>query len=282
MKKIITYFLLITWLFLIFVGIMTLINPDWLEFLNKKEKTDVSRNLSETANYKKDNAHFDEAISLYQYAIEIDSTNGNAYLGLGEALLSQNKLQKAEKNLKKSIKHDPFLVHKAYENLAFIYIENRQFKEAKDAFKKAIETSTNPSSGLFYLGNLYLDIGESDSALYYIEKSKDKYFDLKTHYIASLRYAKRFNKYDNPSEVPLIEDILSKEITIDDLSKYDLKTHSNYLHNNEVAFAIFHLLGIAHARSGNNNLACNNLNMALRISPQNRNILNVIEQIGCN
>lgn len=96
---------------------------------------------------------YDEAISAYNSALELDKKADNAYLGLGIA-----KLQKALTNDKSSanLLNEALVIFKtitakdakntvAWTNLGVCYQKNKKYKDAANAYKKALELNPNSS-----------------------------------------------------------------------------------------------------------------------------------------
>jgi CHAT domain-containing protein/tetratricopeptide (TPR) repeat protein len=151
------------------------------------DKQVVFNNLGQNVFIQK---KYSEAINYYQKAI---STNPKAQrrpyflLNLGEVFVRSNQSDKAflafedayknYKNLLRTTPKDYIFESSYYHNLGTYYLENQQFKQAKNLFSKAIllldSTGNFRGKSFVYekIGQVYLKEKRNKEALYYFQKA---------------------------------------------------------------------------------------------------------------
>lgn len=104
------------------------------------------------------------AEEIWRQVIEQDPNNAPAYLGLGNRLRDQNKLEEAIAAYERAIAVDP--------NYAFGYVglgnalrENNQLEAAKTQYEQAIELNPNLPGVYWNLGNVFADLGNLEGAI---------------------------------------------------------------------------------------------------------------------
>ncbi|CBN58033.1 MULTISPECIES: TIGR04372 family glycosyltransferase [Kamptonema] len=95
---------------------------------------------------------FQEAISAYRRAVELNPNSDESFHCLGESLASKGKLDEAILAYRRAIELNPSL-DKSYYNLGKILAKQNHFDEAIFAYRYAIELNPN-------LGEVYLELGE--------------------------------------------------------------------------------------------------------------------------
>lgn len=104
------------------------------------------------------------AEEIWRQVIEQDPNNAPAYLGLGNRLRDQNKLEEAIAAYERAIAVDP--------NYAFGYVglgnalrESNQLEAAKVQYEQAIELNPNLPGVYWNLGNVLADLGSFEEAI---------------------------------------------------------------------------------------------------------------------
>jgi len=181
--------------------------------------------LNNGLNYTK-TGRYQEAISEYQKALEIDPNSISAYLNMGASYRYLGDSQKAIDCFQKILTIDPKEVN-ALNNLAVVYVELKKYDEAIAYFKKALEIK--PDSALLCegLGLVYVNLNQYKEASEWFTKAiqndpKDGglYYDLGLTYLylkdydqakKNLLMAKEFYKSQNKAEaINQIDTALSK------------------------------------------------------------------------
>jgi len=108
--------------------------------------------------------NFQAAEEIWRQVIEQDPDNAPAYLGLGNRLRDQNKLEEAIAAYEKAIEVDP--------NYAFAYVglgnalrSDNQLEAAKTQYQQAIELNPNLPGVYWNLGNVLSELGDLEEAI---------------------------------------------------------------------------------------------------------------------
>jgi tetratricopeptide (TPR) repeat protein len=112
----------------------------------------------------------DDAILLYQKAIELDPQYSNAYNNLGAAYRHKGDIDKAIAFTEKAIALEP-KNSKAYNNLGIIYYDKRDWYKAIALYKKAIELNPILSEAYNNLGSAYYAIGDIEKQIEFYKKA---------------------------------------------------------------------------------------------------------------
>ncbi|MGF1541125.1 MAG: tetratricopeptide repeat protein [Pleurocapsa sp.] len=104
--------------------------------LNPKQPTWVYQHL---ANIFSRNNQIEEAIKIYQYAIELQPKNSSLYRGLAKLQAQKGNREIAISKYRKAIELEPEQPSWVYRNLGNILNENQQIKESITAYQKAIK-----------------------------------------------------------------------------------------------------------------------------------------------
>ena len=107
---------------------------------------------------------YDQAISDFSKAIEINPRLAPAYNNRGTAYLYTARYEQAILDLSKAVEIDPRLAH-AYNNRGWAYIKMEQYDEAVSDFNKTIEIDPRLAEAYFYRAVVYSLLEEYDKAL---------------------------------------------------------------------------------------------------------------------
>jgi tetratricopeptide (TPR) repeat protein len=130
------------------------------EVAAKEAEADGWFNKGNTA-YQANN--YDEAITCYKKAAEIDPGFASAYFNLGIIYAKRKQTDDAISAYKKVLTIDP-AYHAARNNLASIYIQKGMIDEAISELETAIAGSADYSRAHFNLGECYLKKGNKAKA----------------------------------------------------------------------------------------------------------------------
>ncbi len=118
------------------------------------------------------NGKLPEALGELRKAIELDNDNPIAHNNIALVYLFRDRLESAEKHLNRALRLQPNYTE-AKNNLGRVYIESKKLREAIDVLEEATEdlTYTEPQKTYGNLSLAYFEMGDTNSALKYIEKS---------------------------------------------------------------------------------------------------------------
>ena len=101
---------------------------------------------------------------------------GVAYFGRGIMFQDMNNYSRAVEEYKMAIENDlnptAMIKDKAYMNIGTIYMGKKKYKDAKEAYLKAVESNSRNGLAHYYLGLAYLRAGEYEQAEKESEEAK--------------------------------------------------------------------------------------------------------------
>jgi tetratricopeptide (TPR) repeat protein len=110
-----------------------------------------------------DQGKFDKAISDYNEAIRLDPNNAGAYNNRGDVYDDQGKFDEAIRDYNKAIRLNPNDAD-AYDNRGIAYWKQRKFDKAIIDYNKAIRLDPNDANAYNHRGIAYRDQGKFDKA----------------------------------------------------------------------------------------------------------------------
>ncbi len=265
-QSIITWILLVFWVFLMAVGVATAIDPNWLDFLSKEEKLDTAMKLEEAGNTMLDRGNIVRAEELFREALEIKPDFGNAMIGLGRVYLNYGKEDIAIQMFQKALDNDPFLPDFAYGNLGVIYERRGELDKALYCYKKASEVAPEATGSLINIGQVYLDMEKPDTAAIYFKQAIENISDMEVAYRGSMIFARRVHP-EKVEMVKTIDEKLAEGISAEELSLYDRDIFEYSRIHTDRSRAAHHLLGISLAIQGRFDEGIEYLEIAEKIAP---------------
>ena len=110
-----------------------------------------------------DGGHYEQAVSRYSRAIELDPRNGDAYRRLGMAYDSDGEHDKALAAFRRAIEMDPEH-YRNYQALGNFLHTRAAYFEALDPLRKAVELAPGEAAPHFVLGRAYMALGKYEDA----------------------------------------------------------------------------------------------------------------------
>ena len=118
--------------------------------------------------------NFQEAISYYKKAIQINPNLSEAHNNLGYAYQGLGKTQEAINCYQKAIQINPNL-SEVHNNLGYAYQELGKTQEAMNCYQKAIQINSDYVEAHNNLGHLYRELGKTQEAMNCYQKAIDLY-----------------------------------------------------------------------------------------------------------
>ena len=112
---------------------------------------------------------YEEGITKFTRAIELNPRYGHAYLNLGYTYSMMGKIPEAIQAYEKALLLSPHIQSEGHNNLGLAYIQQGRIEEGIKAFQKAIEARPNNAYPYYNLGNYYAKKGGNDQAIFYLE-----------------------------------------------------------------------------------------------------------------
>ena len=134
--------------------------------INEKERS--SQDWILLGNVLADNGEPENAVYMYQKALEADPKCYKAYYNLGNYYVEKGQFNQAVENYKKAVKikqDNPYI----YYNLATVYIKLENFNQAKINLNKAIMYKSNVPEFHYNLAYVYRRLGKDNLAQTYLD-----------------------------------------------------------------------------------------------------------------
>jgi len=256
------------WLFLMSFGVVSSINPRWLQELSRKGIATESRTYKNSGDALLQNGHYQLAISDYQKALEIKSDNIGALVNLAIAFGRNGNWAQAYKILNDALLMEDVQKNVIYLNLGELYKNREKWNKAIDCYKNALAYKIDQVSIYYKLGNLYIIKKQYEDALDALKKALMLNLNSKTEYLDMLRHSIALYK-DDTLNLSIIEKQLADGINDSDIAFYDLKTIQRTKRNSRDVAKIHHRLGFVYAQLGAFTKAVEHLRISLQIWPDN-------------
>lgn len=277
-QMMIAWILVFSWLFLMAIGVATVIDPDWLDSFTQTEKTETAMMIEQAGSDMFYKGNLLEAERLYRDALRIKPDYGRAMIGLGQVYLEYGRIDDAIEMFNQSLKNDPILPDFAYGNLGAIYENRGNFSLALEYYHMAANTAPEATGALVSIGRLYMQHEMQDSAIVYYRTALNNLLDMRIAYRASMIFAKQHKSTDS-TLIANVDRALDEDEFDSTLYDYELFHYSRvFSHRGR---EIYHNLGVSLAVSKQFDEAIPLLEYALKIAPDNqviRSALNLARQ----
>ena len=167
------------------------IDAKWSE-IPKAAIHDLERGLAAVVDRK-----LDKAEAEFRKAIETAPTFAPAYAALGKLYLMQARVEDAITNLHLAIRYDPSDFDSRL-SLGIAFLNHNEFAGAKRELSEAVALNKTAVTPRYYLGLVYVQMKDIDSAQKEFEAAKqmigDNSFPLLHRYLGGVYVAKQMNK----------------------------------------------------------------------------------------
>jgi tetratricopeptide (TPR) repeat protein/predicted Ser/Thr protein kinase len=143
---------------------------------------------------------YDEAVSQYRRAVELEPTNDDAIRGLASAYAKLGKTDEAEKTLQGAINVRP-QYWKGYNSLGALYVSEGRYEEAAKMFAQVIALAPDSFRGYSNLGATYIRLGRYQDAVKALQNSikirptEDAFSNLGTAFYSLREFENAANNY---------------------------------------------------------------------------------------
>ncbi|MCF7920222.1 MAG: tetratricopeptide repeat protein [Candidatus Cloacimonetes bacterium] len=259
-------FLILVWSGLVVFGILTLIQPAWLQAISEPGRESEALDLKvQGDDFLKDN-RFPEAIRKYELALETYPDLQTAMGNLAIAYARMGKLAMAEQTISELVKAIPERAWIGYLNLGDIYRERKDFKKARQHYLEAAACDQFPGNSYMFAGYCSMQLGETEQALEYYSQAIKAKTDFELLFRSSLK--RDHYNYNNQENIANdIEEFLLLGNYGHLLEKYDeMSFHQITTRSPEIA-KIYNDVGIIYYNNGNREQAAKYFQQAITIDP---------------
>jgi tetratricopeptide (TPR) repeat protein len=280
-KTIITLLLFAVWLFLFLFGGITILNPPWLQALSHRGiRTEAISCKTYGDNYLLAK-NFRGAIANYQRALRIRPNYTGASVNLAIAYSRIGDNARAEEILQNTLRTEGGQQGVVYYNLGELYERQKKRDAAIQCYQRASETGAEKDLIYRKLGTLYLAAEQYDKAREALEMALGVQLDVTMPYRKMLMTS-LVTMDEDTAEMPAIRRELARNVGVEDLDMYDLTLVRSLAQRDPEVARTHNLLGLAHAKLGNNARAIEHFEESLKIWPGNTDAkknLSVLRQL---
>ena len=267
-----TWCLLLIWLILISFGVISILNPEWLQDLSRLGVESESRDYKNFGDNLLTNGNYRLALAQYQRALEIKPDYTDAMVNMAIAYGRAGDRTRAIDLLKRALQQEDRNRGIIYYTLAEMAEKQNKIDESIRYCQKALDSE--PENYMIYrkLGTLHFAAKKYEKAREFFEISLASQTDLCLPYKKMLKVSLSDYK-DDSTHLPIIERELAGEIGPENLAAYDLEI-IRYLQQNDPEIAKTHNhLGVIYAMQGDVSRATRHFQKSLSIWPGNTDAL---------
>lgn len=220
-RRLITWVLMLIWLFLILFAFIAASDPEWLKNIatvgrlgESKAMVDYGDNFLRQRNYRM-------AIPQYQKALKIKPDHTGALVNMAIAYSLSGDHSGGLQVLRKALKQATSRQGTIFFNMADIFRRQGENETAIEYYKKSIGSEVEQDLVYQRLGSLYVEMGRLDDAFAAFEKTLEIQTGVTNPYVKMLKRALPFFEGDSVHTL-IIEDQLSRGVSVGDLAAYDL------------------------------------------------------------
>lgn len=264
--KVIRYCIVAIWGLLIAFGVISLINPTWLQSISTPGKNVEAQNYKDMGDHCLKNGNYRTAVSAYSQALKIQPNMDGAHLNLAITYSQMKLYDKAIYIFKKLLKQNSEYINVIYYNLGKIYENTSQIDEAIEYYTKSAEMAPFAFNSYSKIGKLHIKRKKWDLAIKAFQKTLDNRLNLKICYKGILK--KGLHTYSDYPEIREIINGLLLEADSEELQKhYDSTIFQKMLDKDIELSKIHHDIGCAYFMEDDLQNAISHFRMSLKIWP---------------
>ncbi len=258
--------LYLIWGGLVIFGILTLIQPQWLQDISQAGRESEALDLKVTGDNLLAENNLTAAISKYETALKIYPDLQTALGNLAIAYARIGKTAQAEKTINLLIEKIPERAWIGYMNLGDMSLEKKDYEKARINYLKALENSPFPGNAYTFAAFCCNHLEEPEQALQYYNQALRAKTDFEQLYKGSLE-RDHFNYHENEEVVSDIDKHLLLGSYQEFLSRYDKDSFHATLHRDPEVAKIYNEIGIIYHLRGDDEMAARAFRHALNINP---------------
>ncbi len=222
-RVLIMLWFMVIWLFLMLVGTMSAVKPDWLERFSKLGVESEARSYKNYGDAALHDGQYAKAIAQYEKSLRIKPEQDGVMINLAIAYRQAGAVEKATKMLQEASALGTTRKGLIYYNMAEILESTGKIHQAITLYKKAIGTIVEQDLVYRSLGRMYLGIQDYENALMAFESTLVYQTKTDAPYLDMLHRSLDVYR-DDSVHLPIIEDQLARGVVIEDMGIYDTET----------------------------------------------------------
>lgn len=278
---IISIMLLSIWSLLLALGILTLIQPDWLIDLSHKGKNVEAISLKDAGDNFLKEGKFQQAIAQYEKALKIVPDNKGALANIAIAYQSIRRFKEAISYYNQLLELNPEYPSIIYYNVAEIFNNLNKKDKSLNYYKKSASLAFDPENAYQKIGAIYMDNKVCDSSIYYFELALKNKKTIENSYKSTLQ--KNLKHYGDTSIIyQEINNLLIESSKPDFFSDYDYQIYNTMLYDDINLVKTYGNIGYCLAINKKYEESIVYLKKALQINPgfiDARNNLRAVEKL---
>ena len=266
-QTVITAIFIGIWCVLISIGIISAVDPVWLQDLNRsgvQGEAGFHRDFGDVYMHRK---QYDAAIEQYIIALAIKPDFADVIVNLAVAYIYTDRFEAAEELLKESLELVGSQTGVIYYNLGSLYERLERSRDAIASYQKALGAKMSQWMVYRQLARLYMASGRLEDALEALHETLRIQTDPASGYRDMLYHS--LNAYNEEEHGPYIEKLMPQENWDQALAAFDLEIIQSMIrHDSEIAVThseLSYLYGL----SGNQELADHHYLESLKYGPGN-------------
>lgn len=270
-QTIITWILIGLWFVLISFGVISAIEPVWLQKLSRTGidvEARTYKDFGDTSMYKHD---FKAAISQYKKALSIKPDFVDALVNLAVGYSYAGRWQSAEKLLKDSLNLVDTQTGVIHYNIGLLYERLGRTAGAIDYYQRALGSEMEQWVLYRRLARMYMTLGREEEAVEALKTALSIQIDPASGYRDMLYHSLCIYEEDEEHK-SYIKELLPRKNRDEALSHFDLEIIKEVNRHNQEIAKTHHALGLVYSQTGNQELAIHHYREALKIRPDNKKI----------
>jgi len=279
-EVILTWCLLAVWLLLMSFGIVSHLNPQWLQELAQPGREVEAAEARRFGDDVFRQGNYALAIAHYRRSLEILADQPGVQLSIAIAYRDAGDFTNGARILTDMLQREgsPRLKAAVCYNLGELYEKQGKRDEALRCFEQASRHELGDERIHRKLGSLYAEKGQYEQARVACERALEILLDPALEYKAMLRRGLDAYK-DYPEHLPVIEEQLAQGIGADELACYDLEIIRQVQQNSPEVAAVYNDVGLLCVLVNDVEGAIDYLQKVLQIQPDDITTKNRLQQL---
>jgi len=282
-QTIVTAALLFLWFVLMVFGILTFLQPEWLQDLSQSGKSYSADTLSGFGDDCYRAGDFTMASHYYRKALDRQPHKVHAKLNLALSLDKMGHTRQAISILEETLQWEitPSERQSTCHNLGVLAGKRGDVEGAVGYFEQAAGLSVDARQSLMKLASLHIRAERFDKARVALQEALARWLDVTLPYKSMLERALEDYRDEGEQFVTAIEKLLSIDVGADQLTRFDLQTARRGEQGRPEIVEIHNRLSYVYSRLGKIDAAIEHMQKVLEIMPNNegaRNNLSILQK----